>query len=427
MESLCDRRFIPEVIGPAECASRIESNVSRAEGGAQPYAEGAALNDPGEYTLNLSVANCNGASRGLTRNFIVNGPPVAISVPNAHPARVPGEVAYEVVEGGGLQVDGSESRSPEAADSIVRYQWDWTGDGVFDAEGVTANYPTDDDGVFNARLTVTDSLGLTGEQGFRVTVTDVDPTADPGGPYIIPQGVELQVDGRGSVPGSAADPIDRYVWEWDDNTADGAGVQPTHTYRDNGTYNVRLTVHDEDSSHSAIVRVEVRDVDPVVNEITTPEQTYEIARMTYEVDATAGAPGDPITRYEWDFDGDGDPEHAGADASSIDHQFHDAGRYNLIITVLDGDSQFQEVRPVEVREITLLELIEFIEIRMQEGIATAQAEGNIQAGLALIEAMPNVARAKWGENNGYRGNTSGTRAYRACPIHRPVQRHELWT
>ena len=78
-------------------------------------------------------------------------------MPNAHPARVPGEVAYEVVEGGGLQVDGSESRSPEAADSIVRYQWDWTGDGVFDAEGVTANYPTDDDGVFNARLTVTDS------------------------------------------------------------------------------------------------------------------------------------------------------------------------------------------------------------------------------------------------------------------------------
>ena len=42
-------------------------------------------------------------------------------------------------------------------------------------------------------------------------MTDVDPTADPGGPYIIPQGVELQVDGRGSVPGSAADPIDRYV------------------------------------------------------------------------------------------------------------------------------------------------------------------------------------------------------------------------
>ena len=65
---------------------------------------------------------------------------------------------------------------------------------------------------------------------------------------------------------------------------------------------------------------------------------------------------------------------------------------------------FRRFDPLEVREITP-ELIEFIEIRMQEGIATAQAEGNIQAGLALIEAMPNVARAKWGENNGYRGNT----------------------
>ena len=103
---------------------------------------------------------------------------------------------------------------------------------------------------------MTDSLGLTSSQAFRVTVTDVDPVANPGGPYVVPQGVALTFDGRGSRPGNGADPISRYEWDFDDGTDAGQGAQPVHTYVENGTYNVRLTVHDEDSSHSEVVRVE---------------------------------------------------------------------------------------------------------------------------------------------------------------------------
>jgi PKD repeat protein len=394
-----------EVVGPDECASRVEANLNRAGGGAAPYNEGAEINAPGEYTLALQVANCNGAARGQTLSFIVNGPPIAVSVPNGHPNGVPGEVAYIVQEGDALQVDGSLSRSPEAADSVVSYTWDWTGDGVFDANGARANFPTEENGVFNARLQVEDSLGLTGDQAFQVTVTDVDPIADAGGPYVVPQGVALTFDGRGSRAGSAADAISRYEWDFDDGTDPGEGVQPVHTFAENGTFSVTLTVHDEDSSHSVVVRVEVRDVDPVVEGIDVPDQVYEIARMRFQANAQPGAPGDPITRYEWDFDGDGDPEYAGPDASVIEHQFHEAGTYRGVVTVRDGDSLFDFPQVTEVREITMLELIEFIELRMTEEMDRAVAEGNVAPVIPLAEAEEYLALAKWGEQNGYTGNT----------------------
>ena len=154
-----------------------------------------------------------------------------------------------------------------------------------------------------------------------------------------PSGRRTQVDGAAMFR-EALPTIDRYVWEWMTIRPMGQGSATTTQC----TYNVRLTVRG-DSSHSAIVRVEVRDVDPVVNEITTPEQTYEIARMTYEVDAmqvrlVIRLPGTNGTLMAMEIPSTQVRMHL------IDHQFHDAGRYNLIITVLDGDSQFQEVRPV---------------------------------------------------------------------------------
>ena len=206
-----------DVIGPDACASRVEATRNRAGAASEPYNEGTEVNAPGEYTVSLQIANCNGATRGQTRSFIVNGPPVAVALSAGHPNAVPGEVAYLVTEGEGLQLDGSESRPPEAADSIQAYNWDWNGDGVTDAQGVRPNFPTDEDGVFNARLTLS-SLGLTGSQAFRVTVTDVDPIASAGGPYVIPQGAPLQFDGRASRAGSGSDPITRYEWDFDMHT-----------------------------------------------------------------------------------------------------------------------------------------------------------------------------------------------------------------
>jgi len=127
--------------------------------------------------------------------------------------------------------------------------------------------------------------------------------------------------------------------------------------------------------------------------------------MRFQVNAVPGAPGDPITRYEWDFDGDGEPEHAGPQLSVVNHQFHDAGRYNGIITVRDGDSLFDQPQVTNVREITMLELIQFIGLRIEEEMDRAVVEDNVRAALPLADAEPYIPLAEWGENNGYTGNT----------------------
>ena len=127
----------------------------------------------------------------------------------------------------------------------------------------------------------------------------------------------------------------------------------------------------------------------------TCQSNYEIARMPFQANAQPGAPGDPITRYEWDFDGDGEPEVAGPDAASITYQFHDADTYNGIVTVRDGDSLFDQPLLVEVRQITMLELIEFMRLRVNEELQAAVADGNIADVLPLADLEEYFIKAEW--------------------------------
>ncbi|MEE2787442.1 MAG: PKD domain-containing protein [Myxococcota bacterium] len=93
------------VVGRAECADGISASISRNGGASTDYAEGQVINQPGDYVLSVSVENCQGVARDISRNFAINRPPVAVPVPDGHPNRVPGELAYTIEEGGTLQLD----------------------------------------------------------------------------------------------------------------------------------------------------------------------------------------------------------------------------------------------------------------------------------------------------------------------------------
>ncbi|MCB9538634.1 MAG: PKD domain-containing protein [Myxococcales bacterium] len=398
-----------DIVGPDACANAVTANYTVGGGASQGYDEGAVLNQPGDYAMTIAVANCQGVAREQILNFTVNAPPVSVPRPEGHPSADPNlDNAYVVAEGGGLQVDGHASRPPEANDQIARYEWDFEGDGEYDAEGAVVAYPTDEDGVFNGRLRVTDSLGATHVEDFRVTVTDVDPTANAGGPYVVAQGVAVQLDGSGSRPGSAADPIREYEWDWGDGTPNTVGAnqaRPEHTFADDGVYNVTLTVRDEDSEHSVVVRVEVRDVDPVIDGIVPPDDAYEIRPMAFRVNATAGAPNDPITQIEWDFDNDGVVDARGADAFAVTHQFIDAGDYTVVVRVQDGDSEIVDAINIQVREITTGELITFIGERVDAGIADQGAPVPARVAMAELGQSGAITNGEWGEDYDRRGVT----------------------
>ncbi len=402
------------VVGPADCAGNITAQLDGAN-----YAQNTLVDRAGAHVLDLTIPNCAGAARHQLLNFVVNTPPVPDAITMGHPNTDPNGPAnrpsYIVDEGTALQVDASETRAPEQIDRVVRFQWDFTNDGVIDldndgrAQGAappsaTAAFPTTANGVFTGKLIVTDSLGATAEQLFQVTVRDITPIANAAGPYVVPQGVPLTLDGTRSRSLSPADAIVRYTWNFDDATPNGVVVAPNpnsidHTWVNDGLYNVRLTVTDEDNSAEVVTTVEVRDVDPIIDSVTPPDPAYEIADMVFSIDATAGAPGDPITRIEWDFTGDGRADAAGDTVSWI---FEDAGTYPVTVTVFDRDSETTQNIDLAVREITFAELMEVARDRVNAVLNDANAP--IRARGPLASTNEAIDDGLWAERYGRRGD-----------------------
>jgi cytochrome c len=73
-----------------------------------------------------------------------------------------------------VQFDGSGSSDPE--NETLTYAWDFNGDGTTDSTEVSATFTYPANGVYNARLTVTDPAGKTGTTTVPVTVGNTRPS-----------------------------------------------------------------------------------------------------------------------------------------------------------------------------------------------------------------------------------------------------------
>ncbi|GAB3155677.1 PQQ-dependent sugar dehydrogenase [Microbispora hainanensis] len=73
-----------------------------------------------------------------------------------------------------VQFSGAKSTDAEAGD--LTYEWDFDGNGSFDAEGVTASHTYDKLGQYTARLRVTDAGGRFGLATVEITVGNTAPT-----------------------------------------------------------------------------------------------------------------------------------------------------------------------------------------------------------------------------------------------------------
>jgi len=123
---------------------------------------------------------------------------------------------------------------------IVSWHWDF-GDGATSSAREPCHQYAER-GEFQVTLTVTDSYGNAASVTKTLTVVNIPPHADPGGPY---QGVVYT-----EIVFSAASSYDpdgeivEYRWEFGDGTT-GAGETVAHAYLKPGTYEVCLTVVDD--------------------------------------------------------------------------------------------------------------------------------------------------------------------------------------
>jgi PKD repeat protein len=200
-------------------------------------------------------------------------------------------------------------------DPLSRLEWDF-GDGSDPQIIDLAAFPMatqivhtfNDDGAFTVTVRAFDEDSFA-EASLVINVADVGPSAAAEAQYpdaerLALEGVALTLSAEGSAAGNASDPIVRYDWDFGDGeTGEGELVQ--HAWPDSGTYQVRLTVTDEDGSvASDNITVEVANVAPRIfieseNQQLAVGQENTFRLTVQDVDADR-----PPRFIEWDM-GDG--------------------------------------------------------------------------------------------------------------------------
>ena len=199
----------------------------------------------GIHTVTLTVTD-NGGATGLAATVVISvAPPNQAPVANAGPDQA-GD------EGSSIAFDGSGSSDPDGA--IVAYAWDF-GDGG-SATGVAAAHVYADNGSYTVTLAVTVNQGATATNTATVTIANVAPIADAGGPYSGNVGAPITFSGAATDPGI----LDTHAFSWDfgDGSVASNGQTVTHTYTAAGGYTVTLTVTDNGGAtdiHAATVSV----------------------------------------------------------------------------------------------------------------------------------------------------------------------------
>ncbi|MGY4706661.1 PKD domain-containing protein [Candidatus Bipolaricaulota sp. J31] len=123
---------------------------------------------------------------------------------------------------------------------IISWQWDFGDGATSSAREPCHRYA--ERGDFQVTLTVTDSYGNEASVTKIVTVVNIPPHADPGGPYQGAVYTEIVFSAKGSYDLDGE--IVEYRWDFGDGTT-GAGETVAHAYLKPGTYEVCLTVVDD--------------------------------------------------------------------------------------------------------------------------------------------------------------------------------------
>ena len=303
--------------------------------------------DNSVYTATLTVADDSGASNvAATLVTILNANPLVQTISDR-----------EVNEGVQTTFDATAS-DPGTADSLT-YAWDFTYDGVnFEATAVGPSVHTtylDGPAVYNVALRVRDDDypyptgdgGQIGEQIniFKVTVQNVPPVAEAGGPYT---GFETRPV---VLSGLATDvPLDTLVYDWDvtnDGNYDLTGQTVNYVWPLPGVYTVTLRVIDDDGGVGLdTARVTIGDAPPIA-EANGPYTTTVNLPLTFSAAGSSDPTGDPLT-YHWNF-GDVSPIIV-TTSLTITHTYLNDGPYTATLQVDDGrggtgtDTAFVTVR-----------------------------------------------------------------------------------
>lgn len=165
--------------------------------------------------------------------------------PNTPPTA---SIGAPTVSGNTVSLSGAGSTDSDGTIS----SWAWAfGDGATGA-GATTSHTYASAATYTVTLTVTDNAGSTNSTTRAVTITpppNQPPVAVIGTPGITGRAVSLVGSGSSDPDGTIAS----WAWDFGDGSTD-AGATASHTYSNDGTFTVRLTVTDDRGASASATR-----------------------------------------------------------------------------------------------------------------------------------------------------------------------------
>lgn len=208
---------------------------------------GHAFTSSGTYTVTLTVVDNDGANDIASITMTVNEHVAPVNIPPVASFSV-SETTLEVHTY--IYLDGSTSIDSDG--TIVIYKWDF-GDGT-NATGMYLNHYYTSPGSYTITLTVLDNEGAADSSSVNITVTEEEAPAPNQSPdaviYVENTTAEVgsYINFNGSESSDSDGTIVEYTWDFGDGTKE-SGMHANHIYQTEGSYNVTLTVIDDDGDN----------------------------------------------------------------------------------------------------------------------------------------------------------------------------------
>jgi hypothetical protein len=226
-----------------------------------------------------------------------------------------------------------------------------------------------DDGTYTVTVSVADNNGGSASQAFNVLVKNVPPVLVTAADQTVNEGAQLNLSAAGGAPplGLFVDPgvLDTHTAtvDWGDGSptqnttvieVSGTGaLGGTHTYADDGSYTVTVTVKDDDGgTTSGTFKVTVQNVAPFVD-LTGPTTVDEGSPNNWNLGPVVDPGTDTVTQYviHW---GDGNTDTFTAAqiagmSNTVGHTYADGpNNYTIAVDLVDEDGTFTSVDTLNV-------------------------------------------------------------------------------
>lgn len=284
---------------------------------------------PGTHQVTLKVTDEKGKTGDIQKIITIDAPK---GVPKAKIISNPAfdSKTLTVTGKAPFTVSFDAKDSTDSDNNIVDYQWDFDGDGKFDAFGATASHIYTDDGAFNVTLNVVDADKNVGSATLAVKVDPQGIVASLKGD-VLDGNIPLSVNFDASASSFAKGQISGYKWDFGDGTPVKMGSATlTHKYTAIGTFTATVTVLGSDNtSTSKSITINVREIPLSACFLSVFEKGPAPLNTSFDPSCSTGT----ATGYSWDF-GDGTT----STQVKPSHTYEKAGTYKATLEISDAQN-----------------------------------------------------------------------------------------